>query len=52
MSVYERDGGSWRYRTIQDLDARLEFALSGAAMSLGESYEGATIAGLKSQRGA
>ena len=51
VSVYERDDGSWRYRTIQELEARLEFAVGGAAMSLGEIYEAATVAGPRAQRG-
>ena len=32
VSVYERDDGSWRYRTFEDPDARLAFAVGGAAM--------------------
>ena len=44
VSVYERDEGSWRYRTLQELDARLHFAVGGAAMTLAEIYERATVA--------
>jgi Uma2 family endonuclease len=52
VSVYDRDDGSWRYRTIQDLEARLDLAVGDATLSLAEIYEGATIAGLMAQRGA
>ena len=44
VSVYERDDGSWRYRILQDLDARLGFAVGGANVTLAEIYERATIA--------
>jgi Uma2 family endonuclease len=44
VSVYERDAGGWRYRTVEDLDARLAFAVGGAAMTLAEIYEHATVA--------
>ena len=44
VSVYERDDGGWRYRTLQDLDARLGFVVGGATMLLAEIYERATIA--------
>ena len=44
VSVYERDEGSWRFRTLQDLDARLDFAVGGATMTLAEIYERATVA--------
>ena len=44
VSVYERDQGGWRYNTLEDPDARLGFALGGAAMTLAEIYEGATAA--------
>ena len=44
VSVYERDDGSWRYRILQDLDARLGFAVGGANVPLAEIYERATIA--------
>jgi Uma2 family endonuclease len=51
VSVYERDDGSWRYRTIQDLEARLEFSVGDAVLGLGEIYEGATVVEPKVQRG-
>jgi Uma2 family endonuclease len=44
VSVYEREEGSWRYRTLQDLDARLEFAAAGATLTLAEIYDGTTVA--------
>ena len=44
VSVYEREDGSWRYRTLEDLDARLEFAAAGAVLALTEIYEGTTVA--------
>jgi Uma2 family endonuclease len=44
VSVYEREAESWRYRTIEGLDASLTFAVGGAAMTLAEIYEGATVA--------
>jgi Uma2 family endonuclease len=44
VSVYERDEGSWRFRTLQDPDARLDFAVGGATMTLAEIYERATVA--------
>jgi Uma2 family endonuclease len=44
ISVYEREEGSWRYRTLQDLDARLEFAAAGATLTLAEIYDGTTVA--------
>jgi Uma2 family endonuclease len=45
VSVYERDDGGWRYRTIQATDAGLAFAVGGTAMTLAEIYEGSTAAG-------
>ncbi len=50
VSVYERDDGGWRYRTIEDPDARLAFAVGGAAMTLAEIYERATAAGPSAQQ--
>ena len=44
VSVYEREEGSWRYRALQDLDARLEFAAAGAKLTLAEIYAGTTVA--------
>jgi Uma2 family endonuclease len=44
VSVYERDEGSWRYRTLQDPDAHLAFAVGSAAMTLTEIYERSTVA--------
>jgi Uma2 family endonuclease len=44
VSVFERDGEDWRYRTVQGLDASLTFAVADATMSLAEIYEGATVA--------
>ena len=44
VSVYERDEDSWRYRTLEDLDASLAFAVGDAAMTLAEIYERATVA--------
>jgi Uma2 family endonuclease len=44
VSAYERDQGGWRYRTLQDPDARLGFAVGGATLTLAEIYQGATIA--------
>ena len=44
VSVYERDEGGWRYRTLQDPDASLDFAVGDAAMTLAEIYERATVA--------
>jgi Uma2 family endonuclease len=43
VSVYERDGGDWRYRTLQDVDASVSFAVGGVAMTLAEIYERATV---------
>lgn len=43
VSVYDRDDGSWRYRTLKDLDARPAFAVGGATMTLAEIYERATV---------
>ncbi len=43
VSVYERDDGDWRYRTLQDLDASIGFVVGGAAMTLAAIYEGATV---------
>jgi Uma2 family endonuclease len=51
VSVYERDDGGWRYRTLQDLDARLPFAVSEAAVTLAEIYERATVAEPGARRG-
>ena len=51
VSAYEREGSSWRYRTLQDLDARLEFALGGGRMTLAEIYQGATVAELAERPG-
>jgi Uma2 family endonuclease len=45
VSVYERDDSGWRYRTLQDTDAHLAFAVAGAVMTLAEIYEGSTAAG-------
>jgi Uma2 family endonuclease len=44
VSMYERDEGGWRYRTVQDLDGSLAFAVADATMSLVEVYDGATVA--------
>jgi Uma2 family endonuclease len=52
VSVYGRDEGSWRYRTLQDLEARLDLAIGDATLSLAEIYEGATVVEPKVQRGA
>lgn len=45
VSVYERDGGSWRYRTLREPGARLDFPVGEATMTLAEIYEGATVDG-------
>jgi Uma2 family endonuclease len=52
VSVYDHDDGSWRYRTIQDLEARLDLAIGDATLSLAGIYEGATVVEPKAQRGA
>ena len=44
VNVYERAEGSWRYLTLQELDARLDLATGGASLTLAEIYEGATVA--------
>jgi Uma2 family endonuclease len=44
VSVYERDEGGWRYRTLENPDARLAFAVGGGAMTLAEIYERTTAA--------
>ena len=44
VSVYEREDGSWRYRTLEDLDARLDFVAGDATLTLAEIYERATAA--------
>jgi Uma2 family endonuclease len=44
VSVYEREAESWRYRTIEDLDASLTFMVGNATMSLDQIYEGVTVA--------
>jgi Uma2 family endonuclease len=46
VSVYERDDGDWRYRTLQDVDASISFAVGGVAMTLAEIYERATVVDL------
>ena len=51
VSVFERDDGGWRYRTIQDLDERLAFAVGGAVMTLAEIYERTTVAGAAARPG-
>ena len=43
VSVYEREDGGWRYRTLQDLDAGLEFPAAGATLALAEIYDGTTV---------
>jgi Uma2 family endonuclease len=45
VSVFEREDGGWRYRTLQDPADSLTFAVAGAKMSLAEIYEGTTAAG-------
>ena len=49
VSVYERDEAGWRYRTIEDPDAPLAFAVGGASMTLAEIYERTTVAGPSAQ---
>ena len=49
VSVYERDEAGWRYRTIEDPDAPLAFAVGGASMTLAEIYERTTAAGPSAQ---
>jgi Uma2 family endonuclease len=44
VSLYQRDDGNWLYRTLQAPEARLDFAVGGAGMTLAEIYEGATAA--------
>jgi len=51
VSVYEREDGSWRYRTLEDLDARLDFAAGDATLTLAEIYERATVAESATQGG-
>ena len=51
VSVYDRDEGGWRYRILQELDARLGFAVGGAAMTLAEIYAGSTAAERTSETG-
>ena len=43
VSIYEREDGSWRYRTLEELDARLELAAAGASLALAEIYDGTTV---------
>jgi Uma2 family endonuclease len=43
VSVYEREGDSWRYRTLEDPAASLAFAVGNATLTLAEIYEGATV---------
>ena len=38
------DESSWRYRTLEDLDARLDFVAGDATLTLAEIYERATVA--------
>jgi len=44
LSVYERDEGGWRYRTLEDLDTQLRFAVGEATLPLAEIYAGTTVA--------
>jgi Uma2 family endonuclease len=43
VSVYEREDGGWRYRTLQDPEARLEFPAADATLALAEIYDGTTV---------
>ena len=52
VSIYERDEGGWRYRTLQDPDASLSFAVGGAAMTLAEIYERSTAGEAAARPGA
>jgi len=51
VSLYEREPDSWRYRTIQDPDARLSFAVGGATIEVAEIYEGTTVAAAHARAG-
>ena len=51
VSVYEREEGSWRYRTLQDVDAKVDFAAARASLALAEIYEGTTVAEAAKGRG-
>lgn len=51
VSVYEREDGGWRYRTLQDPEARLEFPAAGATLALAEIYDGTTVAEAAKGRG-
>jgi Uma2 family endonuclease len=46
VSVYERDDGDWRYRTLQDVDAAISFAVGGVTMTLAEIYERSAVVDL------
>ena len=44
VSIFEREAANWLYRTLQEPDARLDFAVGDAAMTLAEVYEDTTAA--------
>jgi Uma2 family endonuclease len=51
VSLYQRDDGGWRERIVKEPEARLDFAVGGAGMTLAEIYQGATAGDPRTRQG-